>query len=114
MTKLNENCIRPFISFTQFEKMPIWASDKPLPSKGDVVHVTNLNIGRCIVESLFVENGYIGMVLDPQDPSEAYLKQVEELPEDMKDHPLCIFPGETKELRSSPVCIEQAVEMGLM
>lgn len=75
MTKLNEKVVRPHISYTEFESMPIWASDKPIPSKGDEVCVNINSVGRSIVMGLFVENGYIGLIVQPTNPPDWYKNQ---------------------------------------
>ena len=83
---------RPTGSYTEFEKLQ-WVCDKPIPAVGSEVEVKINGIGRSIVLKYFVEHGFIGLLVPPQDPPAWYIKQ------NGADEPCHVFPAEVAELQ---------------
>ena len=83
---------RPTGSYTEFEKLQ-WVCDKPIPAVGSEVEVKINGIGRSIVLKYFVEHGFIGLLVQPQDPPAWYIKQ------NGADAPCHVFPAEVAELQ---------------
>lgn len=83
---------QPVNSYTEFEKLA-WGSDKPIPAVGSEVNVKINGIGRSTVQKYFVEYGFIGLLVQPQNPPAWYIKQ------NGADEPCHVFPAETEELQ---------------
>ena len=79
-------------SYTEFEKLQ-WVSTKPIPAIGSEVNVTINGIGRSKVLKYFVEHGFIGLVVQPQNPPTWYIKQ------NGADELCHVFPAEVEELQ---------------
>ena len=79
-------------SYTEFEQLA-WVSKMPIPKVGDEVNVTINGIGRSIVLKYFVEHGFIGLLVQPQNPPTWYVKQ------NGADEPCHVFPAECTELQ---------------
>ena len=58
----------------EFDKLQ-WVCNKPLPKAGDEVHVKINGIGRSVVKKYFVEHGFIGLIVQPQNPPTWYIEQ---------------------------------------
>ena len=82
---------RPKGTYTEFEQLQL-VSNKPLPSVGSEVNVAINSIGRSKVLKYFVEHGFIGLVVQPINPPDWYLKQ-------NGDDPCHVFPAEVTELQ---------------
>ena len=82
---------QPVSSYTEFEKLQ-WVTTKPIPAVGSEVNVKINGIGRSKVLKYFVEHGFIGLLVQPQDPPAWYLKQ-------NGDDPCHVFPAEVAELQ---------------
>ena len=87
-----KNVSRPKGTYTEFEQLQ-WVSNKPLPAVGTEVEVKINSIGRSKVLKYFVEHGFIGLVVQPQNPPTWYLKQ------NGADEPCHVFPAEVLELQ---------------
>ncbi len=83
---------RPKGTYTEFEQLQ-WVSNKPLPAVGTEVEVKINSIGRSKVLKYFVEHGFIGLVVQPQNPPTWYVKQ------NGADEPCHVFPAEVLELQ---------------
>ena len=83
---------RPTGSYTEFEKLQ-WVTNKPIPAVGSEVEVKINGIGRSIVLKYFVEHGFIGLVVQPQNPPAWYIKQ------NGADSVCHVFPAEVAELQ---------------
>tara|TARA_Y100000766_G_C18607594_1_gene459740 strand:- start:47 stop:376 length:330 start_codon:yes stop_codon:yes gene_type:complete len=83
---------QPLKSYTEFEQLA-WVSKMPIPKVGDEVNVTINGIGRSIVLKYFVEHGFIGLLVQPQNPPTWYVKQ------NGADEPCHVFPAECTELQ---------------
>jgi len=83
---------RPTGSYTEFEKLQ-WVTNKPIPAVGSEVEVKINGIGRSTVLKYFVEHGFIGLVVQPQNPPTWYIKQ------NGADEPCHVFPAECLELQ---------------
>ena len=79
-------------SYTEFEKLQ-WVCEKPIPAVGSEVNVKINGIGRSTVLKYFVEYGFIGLLVQPQNPPTWYIKQ------NGKDEPCHVYPSECEELR---------------
>ena len=62
---------RPKGTYTEFEQLQ-WVANKPLPAVGSEVEVKINGIGRSTVLKYFVEHGFIGLVVQPQNPPDWY------------------------------------------
>lgn len=83
---------QPVSSYTEFEKLA-WVSTKSIPAIGSKLNVKINGIGESIVKKYFVEYGFIGMLVTPQNPPAWYIKQNGEGAD-------ChVYPAETEELR---------------
>ena len=89
---MHEKVEQPVNSYTEFEKLQ-WVSTKPIPAVGSEVNVTINGIGRSKVLKYFVEYGFIGLVVQPQNPPTWYIKQ------NGADEPCHVFPAEVAELQ---------------
>ena len=89
---MNQKVQQPVSSYTEFEKLQ-WVSNKPIPAVGSEVNVTINGIGRSKVLKYFVEHGFIGLVVQPQNPPTWYIKQ------NGADEPCHVFPAEVTELQ---------------
>ena len=89
---MNQKVQQPVSSYTEFEKLQ-WVSNKPIPAVGSEVNVTINGIGRSKVLKYFVEHGFIGLVVQPQNPPTWYIKQ------NGTDEPCHVFPAEVTELQ---------------
>ncbi len=78
-------------SYTEFEKLA-WGSNKSIPAVGSEVNVKINGIGRSTVLKYFVEYGFIGLLVQPQNPPTWYIKQ------NGADEPCHVFPAECLEL----------------
>jgi len=78
--------------YVEFDKLQ-WVCNKPLPRVGTEVNVTINGIGRSVVEKYFVEHGFIGLIVQPQNPPTWYIKQ------NGADKPCHVFPAEVTELQ---------------
>ena len=83
---------RPKGTYTEFEQLQ-WVANKPLPAVGSEVEVKINGIGRSKVLKYFVEHGFIGLVVQPQNPPTWYIKQ------NGADEPCHVFPAEVLELQ---------------
>ena len=83
---------QPVGSYTEFEKLA-WASTKAIPAIGSKLNVKINGIGESIVKKYFVEYGFIGMLVTPQNPPAWYIKQ------NGADSECHVFPAECEELR---------------
>ena len=83
---------RPKGTYTEFEQLQ-WVANKPLPAVGSEVEVKINGIGRSIVLKYFVEHGFIGLVVQPQNPPTWYIKQ------NGADAPCHVFPAECLEFQ---------------
>ena len=83
---------RPKGTYTEFEQLQ-WVANKPLPAVDSEVEVKINGIGRSKVLKYFVEHGFIGLVVQPQDPPAWYIKQ------NGADEPCHVFPAEVAELQ---------------
>ena len=83
---------RPKGTYTEFEKLQ-WVTNKPIPAVGSEVNVKINGIGRSKVLKYFVEHGFIGLVVQPQNPPTWYIKQ------NGADEPCHVFPAEVTELQ---------------
>ena len=82
----------PVSSYTEFEKLA-WISTKAIPAIGSKLNVKINGIGESIVKKYFVEYGFIGMLVTPQNPPAWYIKQNGEGAD-------ChVYPAECEELR---------------
>ena len=79
-------------SYTEFEKLQ-WVSTKAIPSVGSEVNVKINGIGRSVVQKYFVEHGFIGLLVQPQEPPAWYVKQ------NGADEPCHVYPAECAELQ---------------
>jgi len=79
-------------NYMEFDKLQ-WVCNKPLPNVGDEVHVKINGIGRSVVEKYFVEHGFIGLIVQPQNPPTWYIEQ------NGADSPCHVFPAECLELQ---------------
>ena len=86
---INDKVEQPVSSYTEFEKLK-WVSTKPIPAVGSEVNVKINGIGRSKVLKYFVEHGFIGLVVQPQNPPTWYIKQ-------NGDDPCHVFPAECTE-----------------
>ena len=82
---------RPPSTYTEFEKLS-WVSTKAIPQVGEEVNVKINGIGRSKVLKYFVEHGFIGMLVQPQNPPTWYIKQ------NGAEEPCHVFPAECTEL----------------
>ena len=89
---INDNVEQPAASYIELEKLQ-WVSTKPIPAVGSEVNVTINGIGRSKVLKYFVEHGFIGLVVQPQNPPTWYIKQ------NGADEPCHVFPAEVTELQ---------------
>ena len=76
-----------------------WASDRPMPSVGDKIHVTMNGLGYATVIGFFVEKGspetnYIGLKVEFLNPPEWFLKH------NGGNVPGYVFPRECEGLHS--------------
>ena len=85
---------QPLKSYTEFEQLA-WVSKMPIPKVGDEVNVTINGIGRSIVLKYFVEHGFIGLLVQPQNPPTWYWH----LKQNGADEPCHVFPAECTELQ---------------
>tara|TARA_R110000824_G_scaffold55138_4_gene152020 strand:+ start:1446 stop:1787 length:342 start_codon:yes stop_codon:yes gene_type:complete len=83
---------QPVKSYTEFEKLA-WISTKAIPRIGEEVCVKINGIGRSIVQKYFVEHGFIGLLVQPLNPPDWYIKQ------NGADEPCHVFPAECLELQ---------------
>ena len=83
---------RPKGTYTEFEQLQ-WVCDKPIPAVGSEVNVKINGIGLSKVLKYFVEHGFVGLVVQPQDPPAWYIKQ------NGADEPCHVFPAEVAELQ---------------
>ena len=86
--------------YVEFDKLQ-WVCNKPLPSVGTEVNVTINGIGRSVVEKYFVEHGFIGLIVQPQNPPTWYREQNKSTKESaLYDWTHChVFPAEVSELQ---------------
>ena len=77
--------------YVEFDKLA-WVCDKPIPARGTEVNVRINGIGRSVVQKYFVEHGFIGLIVKPNDPPAWYIKQ------NGADAVCHVFPAETTEL----------------
>ena len=82
---------RPVNTYTEFEKLQ-WITNKPIPAVGSEVCVKINGIGRSKVIKYFIEHGFIGLLVQPQNPPTWYIKQ------NGADEPCHVFPAECLEL----------------
>ena len=86
---------QPVGSYTEFEKLA-WISTKAIPAIGSKLNVKINGIGESIVKKYFVEYGFIGMLVTPQNPPAWYINQNGEGAD-------ChVYPAECEELRPTP------------
>ena len=86
---------QPVGSYTEFEKLA-WISTKAIPAIGSKLNVKINGIGESIVKKYFVEYGFIGMLVTPQNPPAWYISQNGEGAD-------ChVYPAECEELRPTP------------
>jgi hypothetical protein len=78
--------------YMEFDKLQ-WVCNKPLPKAGDEVHVKVNGIGRSVVKKYFVEHGFIGLIVQPQNPPTWYIEQ------NGVDESCHVFPAECLELQ---------------
>ena len=83
---------RPKGTYTEFEQLQ-WVCDKSIPAVGSEVNVKINGIGLSKVLKYFVEHGFVGLVVQPQDPPAWYIKQ------NGADEPCHVFPAEVAELQ---------------
>ena len=83
---------QPVSSYTEFHKLA-WGSDQPIPAVGSEVNVKINGIGRSTVLKYFIEHGFIGLLVQPQNPPAWYIKQ------NGADAPCHVFPAEVAELQ---------------
>lgn len=83
---------RPTNSYTEFTKLG-WMAKKQIPLIGSEVEVKINGIGRSVVKKYFVEHGFIGLVVQPQNPPTWYIKQ------NGADEPCHVFPAECEEFQ---------------
>ena len=83
---------QPVSSYTEFEKLA-WVSTKSIPAIGSKLNVKINGIGESIVKKYFVEYGFIGMLVTPQNPPAWYIKQ------NGKGADCHVYPAECEELR---------------
>lgn len=79
-------------SYTEFEKLQ-WVSNKPIPAVGTEINVAINSIGKAKVLKYFVEHGFIGLLVQPLNPPEWYIRQNNE------GEPCHVFPAEVTELQ---------------
>lgn len=91
---------RPAGTYTEFDKLQ-WVSNKPIPAVGSEVEVKINGIGRSTVLKYFVEHGFIGLVVQPQNPPDWYKNQNKStLDSALYDWEEChVFPAEVLELQ---------------
>ena len=82
---------QPVSSYTEFEELA-WISSKLIPKVGEKVNVRINSIGESIVKKYFVEYGFIGLLVQPTDPPDWYVKQ------NGADELCHVFPSEVDEL----------------
>jgi len=82
---------QPVSSYTEFEELA-WLSSKAIPKVGEKINVRVNSIGESIVQKYFVEYGFIGLLVQPTNPPDWYLKQNDGNP------PCHVFPAEVEEL----------------
>jgi hypothetical protein len=87
---MHEKVEQPVNSYTEFEKLA-WGSDKPIPAVGSEVNVKINGIGRSTILKYFVEYGFIGLLVQPQNPPTWYIKQ------NGADEPCHVYPSECLE-----------------
>jgi len=76
----------------EFDKLQ-WVAKKPLPNVGEELNVRVNGIGRSVVKKYFVEHGFVGMIVQPQNPPTWYIEQ------NGADEPCHVFPAECTELQ---------------
>ena len=79
--------------YVEFESLQ-WACKKPIPSVGSTVNVKINGIGKSTVLKYFHEHGFLGMIVQPEDPPAWYIKQ------NGADEPCHVFPSECEELQA--------------
>ena len=89
---INAKVERSVSSYTEFEKLQ-WVTTKPIPAVGSEVNVKINGIGRSKVLKYFVEHGFIGLVVQPQNPPTWYIKQ------NGADELCHVFPAECLEFQ---------------
>tara|TARA_B100001778_G_C18243692_1_gene474585 strand:+ start:148 stop:495 length:348 start_codon:yes stop_codon:yes gene_type:complete len=92
LRKMHDRIEQPVGSYTEFEKLQ-WVSSKPIPAVGSEVEVKMNSIGRSTVLKYFVEYGFVGLIVQPQNPPTWYIKQ------NGADEPCHVFPAECLELQ---------------
>ena len=68
-------------------------SNKPIPAVGTEINVAINSIGKAKVLKYFVEHGFIGLLVQPLNPPEWYIRQNNE------GEPCHVFPAEVTELQ---------------
>lgn len=81
---------QPVSSYTEFDQLS-WFTDKPIPKVGEEVTVKINGIGRSTILKYFVEHGFIGLLVQPQNPPTWYIKQ------NGADEPCHVYPAECLE-----------------
>ena len=91
---------RPKGTYTEFSELQ-WVANKPLPAVGSEVEVKINGIGRSTVLKYFVEHGFIGLVVQPQNPPDWYKNQNKStLDSALYDWDVChVFPAECLEFQ---------------
>lgn len=75
-------------TYFEFDSLSYGGSDNPIPAVGTMLMVKMNGIGKATVLKYFVEHGYIGMIVQPVEPPEWYVKQ------NGADEPCHVFPAE--------------------
>ena len=83
---------RPKGTYTEFGQLQ-WVANKPIPAVDSEVEVKINGIGRSKVVKYVVEHGFIGLVVQPQNPPTWYIKQ------NGADELCHVFPAECLEFQ---------------
>lgn len=91
---------RPKGTYTEFNELQ-WVANKPLPAVDSEVTVKVNGIGRSKVLKYFVEHGFIGLVVQPQNPPDWYKNQNKSTSDfALYDWDAChVFPAECLEFQ---------------
>ena len=79
--------------YVEFESLK-WVCKEPIPSVGSEVNVKINGIGKSTILRYFHEHGFLGLLVQPQDPPAWYIKQ------NGADEPCHVFPSECEELQA--------------
>lgn len=75
-------------TYFEFDSLSYGGSDNPIPAVGQVITAKVNGLGKATVLKYFVEHGFIGLIVQPQDPPAWYVKQ------NGADDPCHVFPSE--------------------